>query len=235
MKKQISLIIALIMMLGNVSLFAQKPFAGTITYSMSADGTDDVNIISQLATQKQQVIVKGNNSKTVIVADAGIGIISISNGDYKFHWDIFDFSSVGMGKYYMELDEAKLKEKFETTKFDFDYQSETKTIIGKTCKKTILTITDLESDEQNTVVLWVTDDLMLGDNVNFANYPGLKGYPMRMEIKQEDESGTHYTIVMEASQLTPDKKLKDAAFMLPSEAIPVKDAPEEVKSMLGVE
>ena len=78
MKKQISLWLAVIMLFGTIATFAQKPFAGTITFAWSAEGTDDPNVAAQLAELSQEVILLGNNTKTVL-NQMGVGIINITN------------------------------------------------------------------------------------------------------------------------------------------------------------
>ena len=49
MKKQISLWMTAILLFGTVVTFAQKPFAGIITFETIAEGTDDPNIAAQLS------------------------------------------------------------------------------------------------------------------------------------------------------------------------------------------
>ena len=110
MKKQISLWLAVIMVFGAVATFAQKPFAGTITFATTAEGTDDPNVAAELADMTQEVIVMGNNTKTVI-NQSGVGIINIANGDYKLVTTVIDIP--GYGKYYIERDENDIKKSFE--------------------------------------------------------------------------------------------------------------------------
>jgi hypothetical protein len=94
-------------------------------------------------------------------------------------------------------------------------------------------VTDLESDEENTIVLWVTDGLLTGDMINFSTYPGLKGYPLSVEIGREI-SGENVTIIQTAKSVTPDKKVKASNFLRPSDSTPIKDAPAELKAMFGM-
>ena len=93
-------------------------------------------------------------------------------------------------------------------------------------------VTDLETDEEQTVTLWVTNELGLGDDINFAEHPGLKGYPLCTEAKTEI-NGEDVTIVTTATKITPNKKVKPTNFMLPSDAKDFSEAPEELKTMLG--
>jgi len=233
MKNRISLLLAGIMLLGSTTLFAQKPFVGDISFGLSAEGTTDVNITSQLATISSTLTVMGNCTKNVISAQ-GVGQIQITNGDYYTVISILDLSSMNYGKYYMEMNKDSIEKEFAMQKFDYNYTEEEKTIAGCKCKKVVVTITDLESDEQTTQTLWVTNDLMLGDNINFSTFPGLKGFPMRTEIKQEDSDGNSFIVVQEATTLTPNKKVKSTNFLRPSDAKPATEAPAEVKQMLGV-
>lgn len=227
MKKQISLWLAVIMLFGTITTFAQKPFAGTISFSWSAEGTDDPNVAAQLADMSQEVILSGNNTKTVI-NQMGVGIINITNGDYKLVTNVIDIP--GYGKYFIEKDEAEVKKQFETTKFDYNYTGESKQIAGYNCKKVVVKLTDLETDEENEMVLWVTEDLQTGENVNFSNYPGLKGYPLSIEV-HTDMNGEEITLVQMATKVTPSKKIKSAEFLRPFDAKDIKEAPEELKKM----
>ena len=230
MKKQITLWLAVIMLFGTITTFAQKPFAGTIVFETTASGTDDPNIAAQLAELSEEVTIMGNNTKTA-VNQMGVGIIHITNGDYKLATTIINIP--GYGKYYIEQEEADINKSFEKVKQEFNYTSETKEICGYTCKKVEVKTTDLESDEENTIVLWVTDGLMTGEQINFSNYPGLKGYPLSVEIGREI-SGEDVTIIQTAKSVTPNKKVKASSFLRPSDSTPIKDAPAELKAMFGM-
>ena len=230
MKRKISLWLAVIMVFGAVATFAQKPFAGTITFSTTAEGTDDPNVAAELADMTQEVILMGNSTKTVI-NQSGVGIINIANGDYKLVTTVIDIP--GYGKYYIERDENDIKKSFETSKLDYNYSDEKMTIAGYECKKVTVKVTALETDEENSVILWVTDGLMTGDAINFSSYPGLKGYPMRTEVKR-DINGEELTLISSATKVTPSKKIKSTEFLRPSDATNIKDAPADLKAMLGL-
>lgn len=221
---------AVIMLFGTITMFAQKPFAGTIVFEYSAAGTDDPNINSQLAQMKQELTIMGNCTKTV--ADMGIGVTNITNGDYKFTTTIYDIP--GYGKYYVEQEEKDITEAFEKSDIKIEYLDETKAICGYNCKKVSVTVTDKETDEAATVVLWVTQDLLVGDNLNFDKYPGLKGVPLCTEITT-DQTGDEITIVCTATSVTPNKKIKSTNFLRPSDATPLESAPEDIRKALGLE
>lgn len=233
MKNHISLLLAGIMLLGSTTLFAQKPFVGDISFALSAEGTTDVNVTAQLASINSTITVMGNCTKNVVSAQ-GVGQIQITNGDYNTVLSVLDLSSMNYGKYYVEMNKDSIEKEFATQKFDYNYTQEEKTIAGYKCNKVVVTTTDLESDEQTTQTLWVTNDLMLGDNINFSTYPGLKGFPLRTEVKQEDADGNSFTVVQEATTITPNKKVKSTNFLRPADAKPISEAPAEVKQMMGI-
>jgi len=216
------------MMVSSVCAFAQKPFAGNITFEMTAEGCSDPNVTAQLAEQTMEYIVMGNNYRMEM--NQGIDIIIIANGTNKTLTTVLGIP--GYGKYYIQQTEEDIQKKMSTTKIDYNYTEESKTIAGYNCKKVIMTATDLETDEEESVVLWVTSELGLGDDINFTDHPGLKGYPLSTETKT-DINGETVTLVQTATKIVPNKKVKATQFLLPSDAKDFSEAPEELKQMLG--
>lgn len=228
MKKQTRILMVIAMMICTLGAFAQKPFAGKITFEMSAEGTSDPNIAAELAEQSLEYIVMGNCSRMEV--SQGIDVITIANGNNKTYTIILGIP--GYGKYYIQQTEEDLQKKLATTKYDFKYTEETKTITGYNCKKVIVTVTDLETDEEITETLWVTTELGLGDDINFYEYPGLKGYVLSSEATKE-LNGEKVTLIQTATKIVPDKKVKATNFLLPSDAKSFDEAPDELKQMLG--
>ena len=227
--KKVCLVLAVIMM-GFVShVAAQKTFAGTIKTHTHIEGTDDPNILSQ-GESDASIQIFGNYTKMVRSIQEGFGITSISNGDTKSNVVILDI--MGMGKYYVETPAEKILEAQKTLKYDYDKTGEKKTIAGYECEKVIVTMTDLETDESKSFVEWVTNALNVGENINFAETPGLAGYALRSEVKQEIE-GTDVTIITEATEIIPNKKLKVVDFMMPADAQDIHTNPQLMK-MLGM-
>lgn len=210
------------------STFAQKPFAGRIVFEMSAEGTTNPAIAAELAESSMEYIVMGNNYRMNM--NQGIDVITIANGNNKTYTVILGFP--GYGNYYIQQTTADIDKKQQKVRRDYQYTEETRTIAGYNCKKVNVTVTDLETDEETTIVMWVTTELGLGDDINFYDNPGLKGYPLRTEIKTELDGET-VTICTTAASVTPDKKIKPTMFLLPSDAKSLKDAPDEIKQMLG--
>lgn len=228
MKRTIRLFAIIALMICTVGTFAQKPFAGTITFENTAEGCSDPNIAAQLAEQVVEYTVMGNNYR--LDMSVGIDVSIISNGTNKTVTTLFNIP--GYGKYYRQLTAEDIQKEQNTSKYDYSYTDESKTIAGYNCKKVIVKVTDLETDEEQTVTLWVTNELGLGDDINFAEHPGLKGYPLCTEAKTEI-NGEDVTIVTTATKITPNKKVKPTNFMLPSDAKDFSEAPEELKAMLG--
>lgn len=228
MKKQIRLLMVVAAMFLSISAFAQKPFAGRIVFEMSAEGSSNPAIAAELAESTMEYIVMGNNYRMNM--NQGIDIITIANGNNKTYTVILGIP--GYGNYYIEQTAEDLAKKQNSVKRDYQYTEETRTIAGYNCKKVIVTVTDLETDEEESAVLWVTSELGVGDDINFYDHPGLKGYPLRTEMKTEID-GENVTLCTTATSVTPDKKIKPTMFLLPSDAKSFKDAPDELKQMLG--
>lgn len=228
MKKQIRLLMVVAAMFLSISAFAQKPFAGRIVFEMSAEGSSNPAIAAELAESTMEYIVMGNNYRMNM--NQGIDIITIANGNNKTYTVILGIP--GYGNYYIEQTAEDLAKKQNSVKRDYQYTEETRTIAGYNCKKVIVTVTDLETDEEDSAVLWVTSELGVGDDINFYDHPGLKGYPLRTEMKTEIDGET-VTLCTTATSVTPDKKIKPTMFLLPSDAKSFKDAPDELKQMLG--
>ena len=225
--RNVRFLMVIVMMIFSVSLMAQKPFAGNITFEMSAEGCSDPNIAAELAEQSMEYTVMGSNYRMEM--SQGIDVITIANGTNKTY--TVGLGIPGYGKYYIQQDEAAVQKKLATTKFDYNYSDEEKTISGYKCKKVVVTATDLETDEEESAVLWVTNELGLGDDINFFEHPGLKGYPLSTEVKTE-MNGENVTLTTTATKIVPNKKVKSTMFLLPSDAKDIKEAPDELKQML---
>jgi hypothetical protein len=225
--RNVRFLMVIVMMIFSVSLMAQKPFAGNITFEMSAEGCSDPNIAAELAEQSMEYTVMGSNYRMEM--SQGIDVITIANGTNKTYTVILGIP--GYGKYYIQQDEAAVQKKLATTKFDYNYSDEEKTISGYKCKKVVVTATDLETDEEESAVLWVTNELGLGDDINFFEHPGLKGYPLSTEVTTE-MNGENVTLITQATKIVPNKKVKPTMFLLPSDAKDIKEAPDELKQML---
>jgi len=225
--KKFSVIFLIVILCGLTQFVsAQKPFAGIIKSKMTCEGTTDPNILSQLPEETTEWMF-GNYTKTVQEAP-GYVISNIVNGDAKVMYTIFDIT--GMGKFYLETTEAEILESDKMVERKIEATGETKTIAGYPCEKIIYTIINKETDEENQVILYVSTALNASDAINFGQFSGVKGYPLRTEVKQ-DVNGTEITIISEAVEVTPSKKVKEVDFMLPADG--QKKTKEEFRKMFG--
>lgn len=227
--KKIALVLVVVMMGFTALVSAQKPFAGTIKMHTHIEGTDDPNITSQ-GESDYSITLFGNYTKTVISPQEGFGITTISNGDAKTVTVLLDI--MGMGKYFIETPAEKIQERLKNIKMDYNKTGEKMTIAGYECEKINVTATDLETDETEDMVVYVSTAINAGDAINFQQYPGLAGYPMRSESKT-DVDGTPVTVVVEATEVVANKKIKVVDFLLPSDAQDIKTNPDLMK-MLGM-
>ncbi|MBP5709696.1 MAG: hypothetical protein J6W84_01830 [Bacteroidales bacterium] len=207
--------------------FAQKDFGGTIKMKTYATGTEDANILSQVQGEAEMT-VWGSKTK-VVNSQQGIGSVIIVDGNTGITNIVIDLSLMAYGKYLIS-DTAD----YSTVKFDYEYDAnDTKEIAGYHCKKVVVTATDLETDESNNVTLYVTDDLMNAATYKSPSYPGLKGFPL-YTARYIENDGNPFTMVNEAVELKPDKKINAKSFILPAGWEPIENAPDEVKQMLGM-
>lgn len=206
---------------------AQKPFAGNVKRKLYVEGTTDPNITSQFPIE-QQVTVMGNKVKTELSAQ-GIGQTMIVDGDNQVVTTILDVSMMGMGIYY-SVDTAKAPENFSySTKED---RNDTKNIAGYNAHKVTWTQTNLEDDETMDVVFYVSDDFL--PDFKDPQFPNLKGYQL-MTIVTQGEGEDQYQVIDEVYEITPNKKVKSASFLLPEKAVPAAEGPAMIKQIFGVE
>lgn len=224
--KRVTLLFCAFLMCMSLSVSAQKPFAGIIKSKTYVEGTTDANLISQYQMEFDKVIL-GNKSKQV-TNQGGIGSTIIMDGGTSIMTFIFDFTAVGFGQYYF-MDTADYK----LTKYEYSYdKNDTKTIAGYNCYKASCVVTNLENDETQDIVFYVTQDLTK-DYKSFE-YPELKGFPLYISVQMEND-GNPYILIQETTEVLPSKKVKEIDFLLPDKSLHIKDAPEELKKMFGMD
>ena len=216
------LLISLVVAFG-MSLAAQKPFAGTVTYTTTFTGTTDANILAQNGTE---LVYKVLDNKMKMEQKSEVGVEMIMNGDNGTIVTVIDLTALGFGKY-ISKDTVN---KDGLSKYDYAVdKNNTKTILNYNCYKVVCTTTDLETDETEEAILYVTEDFI--PNAKNAQYPGLSGFVMYAEqyIGTQD-----VTVIQEVSAIAPNKKIKAVDFFSPSDAIPFSEMPDEVKKGLGI-
>ncbi len=226
--KKATIIFLSVMILGLVSAFAQKPFAGTIKSKYTVEGTTDPNILAGMP-ESSMIYLFENYTKSVMEMP-GINIITITNGSTKMTYLIYDIT--GMGKYYIETTEAEVKEARANIETKYNYTGEMKTIAGYNCEKVIETNVDKETDEEDVTILYVSKDINPNADINFGSHPGLVGFPLRTE-KTTEVNGSDITIIIEAVEVTPSKKIKLTNFLLPADG--KKTTQQDLMKMFGMD
>lgn len=227
MKKSIFLLAILsVFMIGTVT--AQKPFSGTIVMKTEIVGLENPEEIAQNSPDITYTIL-GNLSKAVVLQE-GASITEIVNGDKKVVYVVIEVT--GMGKFYIEATTEEIEKKLKFTEYNYEYSDETMEIAGYKAQKVIVKTIDLETDEEGTMVLYVSKEINSGDLLNFSDYPGLEGFPLRTEVELGAEYPGAKTII-EAKEIKPSKKIKSYEFLLPSDAKNIKEDPDLMK-MFGM-
>jgi len=229
MKKLTLLFFAIFIGLAGL-LSAQKQFSGSIKTSYKIEGTEDPNILSKVPEENEMIIL-GNKSKIVFSSQGGAQTI-IVDGDKKTQTVLFEIN--GYGKYYTVVDEEKMQKKFQTTDYKYDYLEEYMTIAGYNCQKVIVTETDLETDEVESMVVYINKEICNTDAHNFNQLPGLLGFVLRQELNMGEEN-ENAILIIEAKEVNTGKKIKDFDFMLPSDAKDLfKDTTPDEKKFFGI-
>ena len=213
-----------------ITATAQKPFQGTMKSKITIEGTTDPNILANVPDRAETIILE-NKSKTVMGLGNGASNTIIKDGDAKIMYIIIDVP--GFGKYYIKTAKDEIEKKRALSKYDFTYTEEYKMILAYNCQKVIIQITNLEDDETSTMVMYVTNDPAFSDGGNFFEAPGLKGFPMRTENTQTLDDGTEFTVIQEAVEFVPNKKLKVLDFLLPSDAKDLKQD-KDAQKLFGI-
>ena len=108
--RQVRFLMVIVMMILSVSVMAQKPFAGNITFEMSAEGCSDPNVAAELAEQSLEYTVMGSNYRMEM--SQGIDVVTIANGTNKTYTVILGIP--GYGKYYIQQNEEDVNKIFGT-------------------------------------------------------------------------------------------------------------------------
>ncbi|MDX9891091.1 MAG: hypothetical protein RBS29_01175 [Bacteroidales bacterium] len=227
--KNLNLLVLALCVLFTTSLTAQKPFSGKIKYKTAITGTDDPSITSQ-SIPETEIIILGNQSKSVSKQEFG-SITSISNGDTKTSHIIYEFN--GFGKFYMTMTDSMIKAQQKFISLSYNYLEETKQIAGYTCKKVICTQTNLETDEEKIVTLYVSTEISNNDLLNYDQFIGLVGFPMSIETEYNEEIPGSKVLV-EVIEVDKTFKVKSLDFLLPADAEFVKDE-KDLMRKLGIE
>jgi len=221
--RKITLFVVISLFLGLSVTFAQKKakqFAGTLTFSITFDGTWDAATLS-MQPKEFTVVVNETQTKTEYLLQ-GVSLVTVTNS--------MDSSTVilinAMGqKMYSKMEKAAALESVaEKAQPTINYFDDTKTIAGFECKKAEYITLD-EYDDESITTVWYTTQIGT-PAMNFAQqFDGLNGYALEYTV-DADEGKIIYTVT-EAKKA----KVKDTVFMIPSDYEEVSW--NEFKAMIG--
>jgi len=217
LSKILTLTLALMLVVTTVN--AQKKaaaFNGKVTYEITyPDAEIDPAMAGQLPTE-MTVVIAGNKHKTEMITGMMSNIVIIDDETKKA---VILLDIMGM-KYAIRSSKEEMQANQEE-KPVIKITDETKEIAGYTCKK--VQVTDAEGDE--TMEVWVTEDIM-GDYENWGGaFPGVKGLAMEYVT---DNNGMKMQMTVKS---VSKGKFKDKDFLIPSDYKEVTR--EELREIFG--
>jgi hypothetical protein len=219
--RKLLLLVATVLFTLNIS--AQKQFAGILKLKMDLEGESiDASMKAQYPITSEMKVL--NNKTRTDMGSGGFVFTIITDGDNNKNYQILDLSASSMGIYYGESPATNDKQKFD---FQYD-KNDKKTIAGLECYKVTCTVTDLETDEMQEVIMYISDDFL--PDFKSTEFTGFKGFPLYTRIKGETD-GSPYFQTTEVIEIKENKKIKPITFLLPSGAVPFDQMPAEVKAM----
>ena len=199
-----------------------KDFKGVITYKITYSGD---NINEQMKAYLPKVMTtsfKGMMSRTDMIMGMG-KTVKIKNGEDNSVITLIDM----MGqKIAIKMSSEEVQQDLEKEKnVSVEIKNETKEILGYTCKKAVITMTD-DAGGEDIIIVYFTNEL--GDNVNYWDTPEFRNID---GIMLEFEMPTpQFTMTFTATSI--DKKnVPKSDFEIPDDyEIKTK---EEVESIFG--
>jgi hypothetical protein len=188
------------------SATAQKvKFNGTVTFSISYTGDIDPQ---KHVPKTYSVDIFGNKTKRINRLGAEASLYIITDGDSATTTILYDIHVTGDKVGYIDRKSGNEDDK---TKVEIMPQSDKdKSICGYVCKCYKVTITDLEDDDSQDVLVWTTPEIGNSDAINSMDIKQLSGYPLCTIV--EDEG---VTITIEATEIKKGK-LKILDFLIPT-------------------
>jgi GLPGLI family protein len=196
-----------------------KEFKGVVTYKITIEGSGVTDEMKAMMPKTMTMTIKGNKSKMEMIMSMG-KTITITDGDSKSSISLMDM--MGQKIAIKSTPEEIMKDLTDAPEVKVEVTSETKDILGYSCKKAV--ITSVEDDLEMTV--YYTEELGTKD-LNFDNpqFKDINGLMMEFEMPNEMFS-MHFTAVS-----VEKKNVEDSEFAIP-EGYQIKTK-EEMKSMFG--
>lgn len=208
------------------SLFAQKSFEGTVSYSMdmtmkemppeAAAMLKNSELILQMKSGHSRMESKTPMSNTISLTDE-------KNKSYLMLLDV-------MGtKYLIKSKPEDLKKEAEKPNVKVKDLPETKDILGYKCKKAEVTVADPDSKKETTTIVYYTTDIPYTSQSHEV-FKGLKGFPLEYGINAENGMQIKFT-----AKSIVKEKLDDKIFAVPEgyKEITAEDLQKEMMKNLG--
>ena len=173
------------------------------------------NMMDGMLPKSIAVKIKGNSSLSLIEGGMTAGeILTLSDKNLAY---LIDRPS----RTYSLMSQGAAAAAAPAARYKITRTSETATILGYTCKKTLVEDTTAAAGTPSTYVLWSTTDIAGANSKQFAQMKlsegsdtsfmsSIEGVPLRMEIAAEGMK-----ITMEASAVKKES-LADSLFVLPA-------------------
>ena len=196
-----------------------KEFKGVVTYKISIEGSGVTDEMKAMMPKTMTMTVKGNKARMEMIMSMG-KTVTITDGDAKTSISLMDM--MGQKIAIQSTPEEIMKDLTDGPEVKVEVTSETKDILGYTCKKAI--ITSVEDDLE--MIVYFTEELG-SKELNFDNpqFKDINGLMMEFEMPNEMFS-MHFTAVS-----VEKKNVEDSEFTIP-EGYQIKTK-EEMKSMFG--
>ena len=209
-----------------MSMSAQKQFTGIIKSKMDVEGENIDAAMKAVFPMEIEMKVLNNKGRTDM-NQGGIGITTIVDGDNNKMYQIYDLTIGGMGIYYMEMPTKNDKQKID---YQYD-KNDKKTILGYECYKATCIVTNLETDETQEIVMYISDDFL--PDFKQMEYGEFKGFPLYTKMKMPGDDHDFF-LTTEVIEIKADKKIKPVNFLLPAGAKSFDEAPAKLKAMFGM-
>ena len=196
-----------------------KDFKGVITFRITVDGSGVTDDMKAMMPKTMTMTIKGNKSRTEMIMSMG-KTVSIADGDEKSTITLMDM----MGqKIAIKSTTDEIMEKVASApEVKVEVTSETKDILGYTCKKAVIT----NPDDDQELIVYFTDELGTKElNFDNPNFKDINGVMLEFEIPNE-MFNMHFTAVS-----VEKKNVDDSEFTIP-DGYQIKTM-EEMQGMFG--
>ena len=212
MKKVIAvLVVVAVCMTASYRSFAQKYFAGTVTFEIKYEG--DIDPQKHVPSEITYTIFENKMKRT----DSGSGLsrVIIQDGDavtITYLFDVLGYGRIGR----LASKEEILKDR-DKVKRSYVERTDSKTICGIECKGYDVTVVFIDEEEEEedyekiNFIVYTTKEIGKDDNINIFENPGLSGYPLYQEIEKKGVK-----TIVQAKEVKKGK-VKAVDFLVPSD------------------